>query len=267
VAAPAVAGLPARLPASGQFGWAGDAVAARCLAQGLGQHAQAAHTPAVQLCLPTPAPAPCPRPPAAAQVATRRVKQANKADIPLVDDHVSKIEHIGRETVKKLLDLQVGKRGGLEDGAGRDIRGTPAGAAGGSGSYEGPCVQQRLQVASRRWAVARCPAAPGCCSARPLARARPLAAADRASAPGTRCSRRIDPTRTGTAPPAPPRRPPPTRWAWTCRPRPSSPASPPWASSSSWCSCPSPTRGCARWWVTAARSGESGCRDAALRCC
>jgi len=28
-------------------------------------------------------------------VATRRVKQANKADIPLVDDHVSKIEHIG----------------------------------------------------------------------------------------------------------------------------------------------------------------------------
>lgn len=28
-------------------------------------------------------------------VATRRVKQANKADIPLVNDHVSKIEHIG----------------------------------------------------------------------------------------------------------------------------------------------------------------------------
>ncbi|KXZ45073.1 hypothetical protein GPECTOR_59g682 [Gonium pectorale] len=39
-------------------------------------------------------------------VATRRVKQANKADIPLLDDHVSKIEHIGRETVKKLADLR-----------------------------------------------------------------------------------------------------------------------------------------------------------------
>ncbi|KIZ02180.1 hypothetical protein MNEG_5775 [Monoraphidium neglectum] len=40
-------------------------------------------------------------------VATRRVKQANKADIPLVDDHVSKIEHIGRETVKKLSDMRL----------------------------------------------------------------------------------------------------------------------------------------------------------------
>ncbi len=40
------------------------------------------------------------------QVATRRVKQANKAEIPLVDDHVSKIEHIGRETVKKLADMR-----------------------------------------------------------------------------------------------------------------------------------------------------------------
>lgn len=40
-------------------------------------------------------------------VATRRVKQANKADIPLMDDHVSKIEHIGRETVKKLQDMVV----------------------------------------------------------------------------------------------------------------------------------------------------------------
>lgn len=38
-------------------------------------------------------------------VATRRVRPANKADVPLVDDHVSKIEHIGRETVKKLADL------------------------------------------------------------------------------------------------------------------------------------------------------------------
>ncbi|KAI8470506.1 MAG: hypothetical protein J3K34DRAFT_521291 [Monoraphidium minutum] len=39
-------------------------------------------------------------------VATRRVKQANKADIPMVNDHVSKIEHIGRETVKKLSDMR-----------------------------------------------------------------------------------------------------------------------------------------------------------------
>eukprot|EP00198_Chlamydomonas_reinhardtii_P006783 XP_001696119.1 predicted protein of CSE family [Chlamydomonas reinhardtii] len=38
-------------------------------------------------------------------VATRRVKQANKAEVPLLDDHVSKIEHIGRETVKKLADV------------------------------------------------------------------------------------------------------------------------------------------------------------------
>ena len=38
-------------------------------------------------------------------VATRRVKQANKVEIPLVDDNVGKIEHIGRETVKKLMDL------------------------------------------------------------------------------------------------------------------------------------------------------------------
>lgn len=40
------------------------------------------------------------------QVATRRVKQANKADIPMMDDHVSKIEHIGRETVKKLSEMR-----------------------------------------------------------------------------------------------------------------------------------------------------------------
>jgi len=38
-------------------------------------------------------------------VATRRVKQANKVEIPLVDDNVGKIEHIGRETVKKLAGL------------------------------------------------------------------------------------------------------------------------------------------------------------------
>lgn len=28
-------------------------------------------------------------------------------EIPLTDDHVSKIEHIGRETVRKLADLRV----------------------------------------------------------------------------------------------------------------------------------------------------------------
>lgn len=39
-------------------------------------------------------------------VATRRVKQANKAEIPLIDDPVSKIEHVGRETAKKLADLR-----------------------------------------------------------------------------------------------------------------------------------------------------------------
>lgn len=62
------------------------------------------------------------------QVATRRVKQANKADIPLVDDHVSKIEHIGRETVKKLVDLQVGGLGGW----GLDSLLLPAGLSGGA---------------------------------------------------------------------------------------------------------------------------------------
>ena len=48
-------------------------------------------------------------------VATRRVKQANKADIPLVDDHVSKIEHIGRETVKKLADMRAAAAEGNVD--------------------------------------------------------------------------------------------------------------------------------------------------------
>jgi hypothetical protein len=65
----------------------------------------------------------------AVQVATRRVKQANKADIPLVDDHVSKIEHIGRETVRKLVDLQVG-----------------AGGAGGSAVWQGAQCRRGLEV-------------------------------------------------------------------------------------------------------------------------
>lgn len=30
---------------------------------------------------------------------------SGKADIPSVDDHVSKLEHMGKETVKKLQDL------------------------------------------------------------------------------------------------------------------------------------------------------------------
>lgn len=39
-------------------------------------------------------------------MSSNRVKQANKVEIPLVDDHVSKIEHIGRETIKKLADMR-----------------------------------------------------------------------------------------------------------------------------------------------------------------
>lgn len=39
------------------------------------------------------------------QVATRRTRTAGKADIPSVDDPVSKLEHMGKETVKKLGDL------------------------------------------------------------------------------------------------------------------------------------------------------------------
>lgn len=38
-------------------------------------------------------------------VATRRTRAANKVEIPNVDDHVSKLEHMGKETVKKLQDL------------------------------------------------------------------------------------------------------------------------------------------------------------------
>jgi hypothetical protein len=39
-------------------------------------------------------------------VATRRTRAANKVEIPNVDDHVSKLEHMGKETVKKLQDLR-----------------------------------------------------------------------------------------------------------------------------------------------------------------
>ena len=37
---------------------------------------------------------------------TRRTRTAGKVEIPSVDDHVSKLEHMGRETVKKLADIK-----------------------------------------------------------------------------------------------------------------------------------------------------------------
>ena len=40
------------------------------------------------------------------QVATRRTRTAGKVEIPNVDDHVSKLEHMGKETVKKLQDIK-----------------------------------------------------------------------------------------------------------------------------------------------------------------
>ena len=39
-------------------------------------------------------------------VATKRVKHAIKSDIPCVADHVSKLVHIGKATVDKLMDLR-----------------------------------------------------------------------------------------------------------------------------------------------------------------
>ena len=39
-------------------------------------------------------------------VATRRTRTAGKADIPKVDDHVSRLEHMGKETVKKLQNIK-----------------------------------------------------------------------------------------------------------------------------------------------------------------
>jgi hypothetical protein len=39
-------------------------------------------------------------------VATKRVKHAIKSDIPSVADHVSKLVHIGKATVDKLMDLR-----------------------------------------------------------------------------------------------------------------------------------------------------------------
>ena len=51
-----------------------------------------------------------------AQVATRRTRTAGKVEIPNVDDHVSKLELMGKETVKKLQDIH-----GAAIGSGIDI--------------------------------------------------------------------------------------------------------------------------------------------------
>lgn len=49
-------------------------------------------------------------------VQTRRTRTAGKADIPSVDDHVSKLEHMGKETVKKLGDVHDAARtAGISD--------------------------------------------------------------------------------------------------------------------------------------------------------
>eukprot|EP00884_Botryococcus_braunii_P005248 jgi/Botrbrau1/14724/Bobra.0108s0071.2 len=40
-------------------------------------------------------------------VATRRTRTAGKVEIPNVDDHISKLEHMGKETVKKLQDIKL----------------------------------------------------------------------------------------------------------------------------------------------------------------
>ena len=54
-------------------------------------------------------------------VATRRTRTAGKVDIPSIDDHVSKLEHMGKETVKKLGDIrtaamQVGRKFDMWEG-------------------------------------------------------------------------------------------------------------------------------------------------------
>jgi hypothetical protein len=40
------------------------------------------------------------------QVATRRVKNVCKVEIPNVEDPVSKLQHMGKETVRKLRDIR-----------------------------------------------------------------------------------------------------------------------------------------------------------------
>ena len=39
------------------------------------------------------------------QVVTKRTKNLKKQDIPSLDDPISKLNHIGKETVKKLNEL------------------------------------------------------------------------------------------------------------------------------------------------------------------
>ena len=47
---------------------------------------------------------------------TRRTRTAGKVEIPSVDDHVSKLEHMGRETVKKLADVrEAAVQAGIDD--------------------------------------------------------------------------------------------------------------------------------------------------------
>lgn len=68
------------------------------------------------------------------QVATKRVKHAIKSDIPSVADHISKLLHVGKATVDKLVDLRAafveeGEQGGHhrveEAGAGARRMGVP----------------------------------------------------------------------------------------------------------------------------------------------
>lgn len=53
---------------------------------------------------------------AAARLQTRRTRTAGKVEIPSVEDHVSKLEHMGRETVKKLSDVrEAAVQAGIDD--------------------------------------------------------------------------------------------------------------------------------------------------------
>jgi len=48
-------------------------------------------------------------------VATRRTRTAGKVEIPSLEDHVSKLEHMGKETVRKLQDIAMaGMQVGIE---------------------------------------------------------------------------------------------------------------------------------------------------------
>ena len=66
-------------------------VAMRCTNQAQRSHSPPVHSACLHRCL---------------QVATRRTRTAGKVEIPNVDDHVSKLEHMGKETVKKLQDIK-----------------------------------------------------------------------------------------------------------------------------------------------------------------